>query len=101
MAFPRFYFLAPADLLDILSKGSSPWLIQKHFSKNFDSINAIKFDGPGADAVPSKAALGMFSPQGEYVVFHEPLTCEGPVEVWMNKIMDWMRLALKVRQTWT
>eukprot|EP01051_Picozoa_sp_SAG22_P001080 SAG22_NODE_38_length_26325_cov_107.302067_18_plen_149_part_00 len=78
VAFPRFYFLAPADLLDILSKvragadcwpnsphashvtvhiadmdcglvladlldilskGSSPWLVQKHFSKNFDSIN--------------------------------------------------------------
>jgi len=24
MAFPRFYFLSPADLLDILSKGRQP-----------------------------------------------------------------------------
>ena len=27
VAFPRFYFVAPADLLDILSKGSNPQLI--------------------------------------------------------------------------
>lgn len=27
MAFPRFYFVAPADLLDILSKGSDPQAI--------------------------------------------------------------------------
>jgi dynein heavy chain len=41
-AFPRFYFVAPADLLDILANGhSSPWLLQKHFSKVFDSINGL------------------------------------------------------------
>jgi hypothetical protein len=27
VAFPRFYFVAPADLLDILSKGADPQLI--------------------------------------------------------------------------
>ena len=27
IAFPRFYFVAPADLLDILSKGSNPQAI--------------------------------------------------------------------------
>ncbi len=27
IAFPRFYFVAPADLLDILSKGSDPQAI--------------------------------------------------------------------------
>lgn len=26
-AFPRFYFVAPTDLLDILSKGSNPQLV--------------------------------------------------------------------------
>ena len=26
-AFPRFYFVAPADLIDILSKGSDPQAI--------------------------------------------------------------------------
>jgi dynein heavy chain len=96
-AFPRFYFVAPADLLDILSKGSSPWLLQKHFSKNFDSINALRFE-KNEDESPSKNALGMVSPQNEYVQFHEPLLCEGAVEVWLNKVMDWMRLALRNEQ---
>ena len=27
IAFPRFYFVAPTDLLDILSKGSDPQLV--------------------------------------------------------------------------
>ena len=27
VAFPRFYFVAPADLLDILAKGSNPQAI--------------------------------------------------------------------------
>ena len=27
IAFPRFYFVAPADLIDILSKGSDPQAI--------------------------------------------------------------------------
>lgn len=29
VAFPRFYFVAPMDLLDILSKGSNPQAIVK------------------------------------------------------------------------
>jgi dynein heavy chain, axonemal len=33
IAFPRFYFVAPADLLDILSKGSNPQLILRHLPK--------------------------------------------------------------------
>eukprot|EP01048_Picozoa_sp_COSAG05_P013037 COSAG05_NODE_1351_length_5113_cov_3.061827_1_plen_1457_part_00 len=92
LAFPRFYFVAPADLLDILSKGSSPWLLQKHFSKNFDSIQSITF----AEPVGSKTALGMTSPQGEFVDFYEPLECDGAVENWLNAIMDWMRESLRV-----
>lgn len=29
LAFPRFYFVAPADLLDIVSKGSTPQAIMR------------------------------------------------------------------------
>jgi len=41
VAFPRFYFVAPADLLDILSKGSNPQLILRYcFYALLDSRNA-------------------------------------------------------------
>jgi dynein heavy chain len=88
VAFPRFYFVAAADLLDILSKGSMPWLLQKHFSKNFDSIDKLNFE-VNADGSPSKTAVAMVSPQKEVVTFYEPLECSGPVEVWLNKVMEW------------
>lgn len=38
LAFPRFYFVSSADLLDILSNGNSPDLVQRHMTKLFDSI---------------------------------------------------------------
>lgn len=43
IAFPRFYFVAPADLLDILSKGSNPQLILRHLPKNFDNVHNLTF----------------------------------------------------------
>lgn len=33
IAFPRFYFVSVADLLDILSNGNTPEKINKHMSK--------------------------------------------------------------------
>ncbi len=43
VAFPRFYFVSPADLLDILSKGSNPQLILRHLQKCFDNIDNLTF----------------------------------------------------------
>jgi dynein heavy chain len=34
-AFPRFYFVSPADLLDILSNGNNPNKIMVHMPKIF------------------------------------------------------------------
>ncbi len=60
IAFPRFYFVAPADLLDILSKGSNPQLILRHLPKCFDNTHNLSFkkDERGE---PTKIALGMYS----------------------------------------
>lgn len=35
--------MAPADLLDILSKGSNPQLILRHLSKCFDNVHNLSF----------------------------------------------------------
>lgn len=50
LSFPRFYFVAPADLLDILSKGSNPQAILRHLSKCFDNVHNLSFrlDAAGA-----------------------------------------------------
>ena len=36
----------------------------------------------------TKEALGMYSGEGEYVEFRDPVWCTGPVETWLNKIMN-------------
>lgn len=41
-AFPRFYFVASADLLDILSNGNNPGKIMKHMPKIFLSIDSLE-----------------------------------------------------------
>lgn len=93
IAFPRFYFVAPADLLDILSKGSNPQLILRHLSKCFDSVCDMEFR-LNEKGEPSKGALAMFDPKGERVNFADECMCEGPVETWLNGVVDAMKAAL-------
>ena len=71
LAFPRFYFVAQADLLDILSNGNNPKIIATHLSKLFDNTTDLKFKGE------EKVAIGMFSSEREYVDFEEDCNCDG------------------------
>ncbi|KAL3316100.1 Dynein heavy chain 9, axonemal [Cichlidogyrus casuarinus] len=43
LAFPRFYFVSPSDLLDILSNGNMPEMVMKHLTKLFDSMAYLIF----------------------------------------------------------
>jgi dynein heavy chain len=88
-----FYFVAPADLLDILSKGSNPQLILRHLPKCFDNLHNLSFrkDERGE---PTKTALSMTSGEGEIVEFAEDCGCDGPVEHWLQNVVDAMKGAL-------
>ncbi|KAF5834390.1 hypothetical protein DUNSADRAFT_8976 [Dunaliella salina] len=94
IAFPRFYFVAPADLLDILSKGSNPQLIMRHLPKNFDSVHNLTFrlDENGE---PTKVATHMHSGEGEVVEFDADCVCDGAVETWLQNVVDSMQMALR------
>ena len=105
LAFPRFYFISSADLLDILSNGNNPVevcrehthlsthssrtlddcgcvcisvQVSKHLSKLFDSLCNLKFQ-LDSDGKPIKVALGMYSGENEYVTFDETCDCSGQV----------------------
>jgi dynein heavy chain len=94
IAFPRFYFVSPADLLDILAKGTNPQAIVKHLAKCFDNVHNLKFTLDAAGA-PTREAVGMYSGEGEYVAFDAPCSCDGSVEVWLQRVVDRMRSGLK------
>lgn len=87
LAFPRFYFVSSADLLDILSNGNNPSVVARHLTKLFDSMAKLKFkqDDKGND---TKVALGMFSKDGEYVDLDAECDLGGQVEVWLNRLLE-------------
>jgi dynein heavy chain len=83
LAFPRFYFVSSADLLDILSNGNEPEKVMKHLTKLFDSMAKLKLDKTKA-----KTALAMQAKDGEDVDFPSPCDLNGQVEVWLNRLLD-------------
>jgi dynein heavy chain len=94
LAFPRFYFVSGTDLLDILAKGNVPHLVAKHLPKLFDNMASLEFEKT-PDGEMTKIAIGMYSGEGEYVPFHANCDCVGPVESWLNKLVDTMKKTLK------
>ncbi|XP_070790567.1 dynein axonemal heavy chain 9 [Pituophis catenifer annectens] len=98
LAFPRFYFISSADLLDILSNGTNPQLVQRHLSKLFDNMAKMKFD-VDSEQNPTKLGLGMYSKEEEYVDFSEPCDCCGQVECWLNCLLDRMRATVRHEMT--
>ncbi|XP_053153093.1 dynein axonemal heavy chain 9 isoform X3 [Hemicordylus capensis] len=98
LAFPRFYFISSADLLDILSNGTNPQLVQRHLSKLFDNMAKLKFQ-MDSDQNPTKLGLGMYSKEEEYVGFSEPCDCSGQVESWLNHVLDHMRATVRHEMT--
>uniref|UniRef100_A0A8C6JKW0 Dynein axonemal heavy chain 17 n=1 Tax=Melopsittacus undulatus TaxID=13146 RepID=A0A8C6JKW0_MELUD len=98
LAFPRFYFISSADLLDILSNGTNPHLVQHHLPKLFDSLAHIKFQ-LDSEQKATKVGLGMYSREEEYVSFSEPCDCSGQVEVWLNHVLDSMRATVRDEMT--
>ncbi|XP_044194722.1 dynein heavy chain 9, axonemal isoform X6 [Thunnus albacares] len=98
LAFPRFYFISSADLLDILSNGTNPHQVQKHLSKLFDNMAKMRFEADG-EGNPSKTGLGMYSKEEEYVSFNQSCDCTGQVEVWLNRVLDTMRSTVRHEMT--
>jgi hypothetical protein len=82
LAFPRFYFISPSDLLDILSNGNQPAKVAKQLDKLFQMLCDLKMS-----ETDDKEAIGMYALDGEYVPFTKPCRCEGRVEVWLMNVL--------------
>lgn len=92
IAFPRFFFVSPADLLDILSNGSSPFKVMKHMPKIISAMENLELIEEGVRPF----AKGLHACVGkEYVEFTRELKLLGKVECYMQDILDVMRGSLK------
>ncbi|XP_063367395.1 dynein beta chain, ciliary-like [Cydia amplana] len=92
LAYPRFYFVSSADLLDILSNGNNPPAVCRHLTKLYDNLAKLVFPNK-----TSKHAFEMISKENEeHVPFKAPcLDCSGKVEVWLNRVTECMRYTLR------
>ncbi|XP_014229978.1 dynein beta chain, ciliary-like [Trichogramma pretiosum] len=93
LVYPRFYFISPADLLDILSNGNMPEQVCKHLSKLYDSVANLKWKQEAGRN--TKIAVSLIAKDGEEMPMHGTCDCNGKVESWLNRITDAMRRAVR------
>uniref|UniRef100_A0A4W6ECP9 Dynein axonemal heavy chain 2 n=1 Tax=Lates calcarifer TaxID=8187 RepID=A0A4W6ECP9_LATCA len=89
--FPRFYFLSNDDVLEILGQSQNPEAMQPHLKKCFDNIKSLRFEKVGS----KPCANGMFSADGEFVDFIQPVHLDRPVEIWLCDVEKTMQITLK------
>ncbi|TPP62234.1 Dynein beta chain ciliary [Fasciola gigantica] len=95
LAFPRFYFVSPTDLLDILSNGNIPEQVAKHLTKLFDSLATLQFRKKSDGKTNTKVAHQMGAKDGEEVNLSKDTDLDGQVEVWLNRLLDEMRATVR------
>jgi dynein heavy chain len=92
LAFPRFFFVSPADLLDILSNGNQPSKVMCHMPKIISAMETLELLEEGVRPF----AKGMHACVGkEYVEFTEQKKLLGKVEIYLQDVLDLMRGSLK------
>jgi len=92
LAFPRFFFVSPADLLDILSNGNIPSKVMCHMPKIISAMETLELLEEGVRPF----AKGMHACVGkEYVEFTEQKKLLGKVEIYLQDVLDLMRGSLK------
>lgn len=90
--FPRFYFVSDSTLLEILSNGSDPRSVQKHFQSGlFDGIDHLIFESD-----ESNVATHIVSKEGEQVKLRSPFQISGPAEEWLKGLVDMMKDTMRL-----
>ena len=88
--FPRFYFVSDSTLLEILSHGSNPRAVQRHFQAGlFDGVDRLAFEAE------SNIATHLVSKEGESVELRTPVLATGPAEKWLAELVESMRETMR------
>jgi hypothetical protein len=67
-AFPRFYFVSDANLLEVLSQAANPAAIQPHLQSVFAAITRMGFD-----PVQKSKITHLYDGAGEMIVLERPI----------------------------
>ena len=90
-AFPRFYFVSDANLLEILSQGSNPEAVQPHLPSVFDSVDSIEFD-----RIDNTKVIAFRSDVGEFMTLATPVQAVGNIEDWLGLLLSGIQRTVNV-----
>jgi dynein heavy chain len=94
VAFPRFFFVSSADLLDILSNGNNPSKVMIHMPKIISAMDTLTLKEQSHSerpfALSMKACVGV-----ETVKFTSDLQLLGKVEAYLQDVLNIMRSSLQ------
>ena len=79
-AFPRFFFLSDAELLDLVSHSKSPTEVVKHMSKAFDNLSVIH--------VTDGIIVAIQSCEGEVLELCKGLRAKKNADKWMERLEE-------------
>jgi dynein heavy chain len=82
--FPRFYFVSNPVLLQILSQGSDPQMIQPYYQTVFDAIDHVIHDEDNAREIITM--VSRFKGAEEEIPFSTPIMAVGNIEEWLAKM---------------
>ena len=85
-AFPRFYFVSDANLLEVLSQATNPQAIQPHLQSVFAAVVKMGFD----EITKSKITV-LFDSFGERIDLERPVEMIGNIEEWLSKLQGSMQ----------
>jgi dynein heavy chain len=101
--FPRFYFVSDPTLLEVLSLGSDPQVVQQHLQSGlFDSLSSVRFDRADRAKI-----VEMRSPDGEKVKLtrldsdgnleDNPVQTKGQIESWLHSLVVAMQNTIRAQ----
>lgn len=93
--FPRFYFVSNPALLQILSQGSDKEKVQSCFSKVFDSIDRVEFQGNNITKMRSLMSGKDGKMEQEEIVLSKPVHTKGNIEEWLLVLLKQMQVTMK------
>jgi len=92
--FPRFYFVSDTVLLELLARGSQdPAAVSRHLPALADGAAVLL-----TSLSRKTKVVGVMSAQAEELRFpsNRSVSAEGPVEVWLDTLLEEIRFAVEV-----